>query len=266
MTGLWSAFNDLHEIEKIEKNKPTYIRSQMGEIYISVNEKNGKMYIGQAVCQFSNGRKWGAVRRWRNHVKKAERNICECRLIENAIRKHGADSFTLIIIHECPVEELNYWEEFYIRNYDTIAPKGYNLMSGGGNGRKHSDQTKLKMSITRTGKTHSELTKQRIGYSHKGKKISEKTRENIGRSSKFRNIYPENRQKIQEALKELDLKDLPMYIGYSLDKRYGRNVDIITVRGPNIKQRKFAGKKESLPEKIRLAIKYKDFVLQRSSV
>ena len=143
----------------------------MGEIYIAINEKNNKKYIGQAVCQLSNGRKWGSIKRWENHVKKAQKNICECRLLENAIQKYNSHNFTIIIIKECPIHELNYWEDYYIKKFDTIAPNGYNLMTGGGNGRIHSQETKNRMSLSRIGKKHSDIVKKKIGLSQKNKKI-----------------------------------------------------------------------------------------------
>ena len=230
----------------------------MGEIYVLTNKETEKKYIGQAVCYLSNGKKWGAIKRWQSHINRAMNNICECRLLENAIRKYGFNSFDILIIHTCPIEELNYWENFYIQEFNTITPNGYNLMTGGGNGRTHTQETKELMSKTRTGKLHSEITKQKIGIAHKGKEVMNITREKIGKTSKWRNISPENKEKIMEALKELNLTELPMYIGYSLDKRYDRNIDVITVRHPNINQKKFASKYNTLAEKIKLAIEYKN--------
>jgi group I intron endonuclease len=249
---------------EIEKRKKKRINRKMGEIYMAVNTTNSKKYVGQAVCWFSNGRKWGSIKRWRNHVERSLRGICECRALENAIRKYGDESFTLLILEECPVEELNYWEDYYIREYDTIAPNGYNLMSGGGNGRIHHQETRAKMSETRTGKKHSETTKQRMSLAQMGKVVSVQTRQSIGQTSKYRNMSVQNKEKIQKALDELGIERLPMYIGYTLDRRYGRNVDVITVRVTPPK--KFADKKRSLVEKIQLAIEYLQFHTQRSSV
>jgi group I intron endonuclease len=249
---------------KLKKEKRKRINRKMGEIYMAVNTSNSKKYIGQAVCRFSNGRKWGATKRWKQHVARSLRGICECRALENAIRKYGDETFTLIILEECPVEELNYWEDYYIREYDTIAPNGYNLMGGGGNGRIHHQETRAKMSETRTGKKHSEVTKQRMRVAQLGKVVSAQTRQSIGQTSKYRNMSAQNKEKIQKALDELGIEQLPMYVGYTLDRRSGRNVDVITARVTPHK--KFADKERSLAQKIQLAIEYLQFHTQRSSV
>lgn len=49
-----------------------------------------------------------------------------------------------------------------------------------------------------------------------------------------------------------------MYIVYSIDRRENRNVEVIKVRVPNTKTRKFASKYMSLEDKIKLAIEYKN--------
>jgi len=117
------------------------------------------------------------------------------------------------------------------------------------------------MSETRTGKKHTQITKDRIGKAHRGRVVSKQTRGLIGQSSKHRNINPEYKVKIEEALRPLNLETLPMYIGYRLDKRHNRNVDVICVRGPGIKTKKFAAKGITLTEKITRAIEYKKSIL-----
>lgn len=229
----------------------------MGEIYMAVNIINSKKYIGQTVCKLSNGKKWGASKRWSRHLQCATKNTPECRALENAIRKYGDDNFVLIILEECTIDKLNYWEDYYIKEYNTISPKGYNLMTGGGNGRLHHIETKHKMSITRTGKKHSDVTKEKMKNSRLGTTLSLDTRIKIGKSSKYRNMSDKNRKKITEALITLNLEELPMYIGYTLDRRYNRNIDVITVRCKQPK--KFADKNTTLVEKIQLAIEYLQF-------
>lgn len=225
-----------------------------GVIYIAINKINGKQYIGQAVNFLSSGKKWGSLRRWQKHVSNANNHICECRLLENAILKYGHENFEVSDILICNVEMLNHYEEKFIELYDTLVPHGYNLMTGGGNGRKHSIETRTLMSETRTGKVHSEITKQRIGNAHKGKIVTDETKVLTGKSSKYRNMSDENRKVLKDALEILGLEDLPMYIVFS----YKRNVEVITVRVPNMKQKQFGMKNMLLDKKIELAIEYKN--------
>lgn len=228
-----------------------------GVIYIITNKINGKQYVGQAVC-YSGNRPWGSERRWQSHVKNAKNNKCECRLLENSIRKYGEKQFVVEDVLECGLHELNIFEKQYIEEYKTLTPFGYNLMTGGGNGRLHSKETKKKMSETRTGKQHTETTKQRIGNSNKGLTVDEIGRYNIGKASKYRNMSDTNKKLLDDALSEIGIENLPMYVSLSIDKRCERNVEQIIVRHPNYPHKKFGKKNMSLADKIRQAISYRN--------
>lgn len=51
--------------------------------------------------------------------------------MSRAIRKYGKESFNRTILEECPIEQLNEREKYYIAKYNTISPNGYNLTAGG---------------------------------------------------------------------------------------------------------------------------------------
>ena len=136
--------------------------------------------------------------------------------MENNIRKYGNENFTIVLILECKIDMLNYWEDFYIKYYNTIHPNGMNLMSGGGNGRVHNTETKDKMTLTRIGKTHSEITKQKITKSLTGLTRTDEYKVLIGKTSKYRNMSVKNKELLNNALKIVGIDDLPMYIYFSL--------------------------------------------------
>ena len=71
-----------------------------------------------------------------------------------------------------------------------------------------------------------------------------------------------NRERLELALEELNLTELPMYIYMSVDKRNNKNIDQIIVKNPNYSNKKFGKKDMKLTDKIQLAISY----TQRSSV
>ena len=229
---------------------------EFGVIYLITNKINNKQYVGQAINISSNGRIWGSKRRWQKHVSMARNNKCECYVLENAIRKYDSANFIVEDIIECPIDELNINETKYINYYNTLAPNGYNLMTGGSNGRKHSEITRTKMSQTRIGKKHSEETKKKISASHKKYTKTKEHKMNIGRSGKYRNMSAPNKIKLQTACNNINIEQLPMYIYYSIDKRNNRNVDVITVKIPKY-NKKFCSKSISIEDKIRLAIEYK---------
>lgn len=110
-------------------------------IYIIVNKVNSKKYIGQTTTSLKE--------RWMKHLQPSSKY---CRLLHRAITKYGKDNFNVRELKKCDsIIDLNYWEEYYIRTFNTLKPNGYNLLAGGNN-RKHHEDTKRKMSASRTGK------------------------------------------------------------------------------------------------------------------
>jgi len=226
----------------------------MGEIYKITNINNDKSYIGQAVSIFPSGRKHGGKGRWKDHVYNAKIFKNQCPLLENAIRKYGEKIFELTILEYCSVEILNEREIFYIEKYSTISPGGYNLMTGGGNGRKHSEETKQKMSISRCGKVHTEKTKKAIGNAHKGKNISPEQKNTIGKRSKYRNMKEENKKRVEEILKDTEYDVLPMYVLYIPASR-GRSEGFGAIK-PNHKHKIIISSKYTAHEKLQIIINY----------
>lgn len=105
-------------------------------IYKITNTINGKIYIGQSK---------DIERRFKQHIK----SKCSY-AINRALKKYGVDNFTFEVLYECPIEEMNKWETFYITIFGSLSPKGYNLNMGG-NGTVTSEETKRKMSEQRKG-------------------------------------------------------------------------------------------------------------------
>ena len=159
--------------------------------------------------------------------------------------KYGVDSFIIDKIIICPLTELDDQEKAYIDAYGTQHPNGYNLRKGGNNGGKHHP-----------------LTIEKIGDSNRGLVVNKTGRENIGKASKYRNMSIENKDRLKKVLEDVGLSELPMYVVFSIDKRYNRNVEVIQVRNPDYPSKKFGKKNMLLADKIRLAISY----TQRSSV
>lgn len=118
-----------------------------------------KVYIGQTTGDLST--------RLQGHFYKSENGFKYA--ISEAIRKYGQTHFTIEEIDSAKtLEELNEKEVYWIAFYNSIAPHGYNLCSGGKN-FKMSDETKKKMSEAGKGKIpwnvgieHSDETKKKI--------------------------------------------------------------------------------------------------------
>lgn len=157
-------------------------------IYCIENIENGMMYIGKGKNLNS--------RMFSHHIG--------CKYIENSINKHGNNEFIRYVIEYCEPEDMIYWEQYYIREWNTKVPNGYNLTDGGDGslGRILSDETKEKIRISnlgdktsRYGKTASNETKEKLRTANSGirnprygKIVSKETRERlkIANSGKIR--------------------------------------------------------------------------------
>ena len=101
-----------------------------GIIYLTVNQMNGKVYIGQTGID-------------------SKSYIGSGKAFLKAVKKYGKSNFTKIILRDnikC-LSELNFWEDFYIKLFNSRNPTiGYNIRSGGKNSRfKHTSESILKI-------------------------------------------------------------------------------------------------------------------------
>lgn len=99
-----------------------------GFIYKFENKVNGKVYIGQTRQKIKT--------RYRQHINAAKKN--KGNLLQRALNKYGENNFNFEIIEEIECEAkkelidiLNDLEIKYIKEYDCLTPKGYNILKGG---------------------------------------------------------------------------------------------------------------------------------------
>ena len=93
-------------------------------IYIIKNDINDKVYIGQSI---------NIHKRIQEHFWKSEcsKDISYNSALHSAIRKYGKEHFYYEILEECDVSLLDEREKEYIKQYNSISPNGYNILSGG---------------------------------------------------------------------------------------------------------------------------------------
>lgn len=109
-------------------------------VYKITHRASGKAYIGKA----SN-----IAHRWAGHIKEALGGRGYA--IHKAIAKHGRDAFDFEVIEVCDSDESALAAEgFWVEWYDTMAPSGYNLTTGG-DGAALSEETKEKISAAKRG-------------------------------------------------------------------------------------------------------------------
>ena len=183
-------------------------------IYLYTNKVNGKKYVGQAVDFLTRHKRhiYSAY----NEKQKRDYNVP----FHNAIRRHGIENFEIKILKEDlkTKNELNYWESYYIVEFDTLAKngKGYNLASGGEGGNTYA------------GKTNEELAEisRKISEAHKGEKHpmygkhhSEETRAKLSEVHKGKSPYA---GKSDEELAEISRKLSEAHKGKNKGKKNGR--------------------------------------------
>lgn len=188
----------------------------MYKIYLIVNLLNHKKYVG--ITKFS------IEERFSQHTKKGF-------LLTEAIQKYGEQKFSIELIEEVESAERAYeLEIFYIKEYNTKAPNGYNLTDGGDRiaGWQPTNEYRQECServkqlhknqkIGMYGKTHTEETKQKMSESLKGNQnclgrvLSEETKSKISSSHKGKKLSDSTKNKIKENHYDVSGKNNPMY-------------------------------------------------------
>lgn len=190
----------------------------MYKIYLITNIENKKQYVG--ITKFS------IEERFSQHTKRGF-------LLTESIQKYGEQNFSIELIEEVESAERAYeLEIFYIQEYNTKVPNGYNLTDGGDGifgweaseeyRQECSERVKLLHKEKRVGmygKKHSEETKKKMSASSKGKpknwligrNISEETKEKLRQINLGKTLSEETRKKISENHHDISGKNNPMY-------------------------------------------------------
>lgn len=199
-------------------------------IYRHTNKINGKSYIGQTTLKTD--------RRWRNNGTGYRNSV----KFWNAIQKYGWDNFEHIIIDQIYNQELaDIEEKLQIINFNSVK-NGYNIKDGGIHG-KPSEETKKKMSESHKrktkeehpmyGKRHTKESKNKMSETNKGKhyshttefklgfKQTEETKNKISKANKGKVISEDQRKKISEAN-----KDNKNALGRKLTEKQKENMSI----------------------------------------
>ncbi|MBO7123271.1 MAG: hypothetical protein J6V90_08335 [Treponema sp.] len=136
------------------------------KIYIHINKKNGKVYVGQTNRSNIN-----------NRFGKNGTHYYDCPRFGNAIKKYGWNNFCHLILEDNISEsEVDYKERFYIKLYHSTDKKyGYNISDGGCFFKVIPIETRQKISKTlkgrpskNLGRHHTEETKRKISEKKKG--------------------------------------------------------------------------------------------------
>ena len=155
-------------------------------IYCITNKINGKQYVGQTVRT--------AEERFKEHCRDKKMYISQ------AIRKYGKENFLVETIDSALlIDDLNEKEIYWIEEFKTKKPNGYNLCDGGDNtlGYNHTLEARMKMSMTK--KSLGSM----VGVKNHfyGKSHTKETREKMSAAWKSgrRVMTPELKEKLKES-------------------------------------------------------------------
>lgn len=239
-------------------------------VYKITNLLNGKIYVGQTIFSLRK-------RMW-NH------RSCKNTLIASKLKEYGEENFKIEVIDEAKnINCLNKKEIFWIKYFDCVVPKGYNITLGGkgtlGNvlsketkekiskkakgrighnkGKKLSEETRNKISLSRIGKyggennpnygkIHSEETRKKISIAKTGKKLSEQSRKNISEGHKGIKKTLEQRKAMSDNCKH-KIKVLNVQTGEKFDslkavnEKYGIDISVLSKVVRGIRNHKLGG-------------------------
>ena len=88
--------------------------------------------------------------------------------------KYGIDNFKFEIIEECDKSILSEREKYWIKFYNSVAPNGYNLTTGGEGGNTFQYRTEKEM----------EETKEKLKKSLKGHYMPQEAKDKISKATK----------------------------------------------------------------------------------
>lgn len=164
-----------------------------GIIYKITNKINGKVYIGQTV-QGLTARLY--QHRYAAFVKKSKYPLY------NALRKYGESGFTYEIVRYVNKAELNSYEWYYIKMFNsTDSSVGYNATEGGNSSISKLPEIRKKISLARKGQPNKYKGVPRTDRFKKGSKRSEWERKLVSEGLKKNILFIDKITGIQRVFK-----------------------------------------------------------------
>lgn len=179
--------------------------SNISGIYMILNEKSNKVYIGQSV---------NINLRFIRHSSKLSCNKHENSHLQSAFNKYGKESFKFEIleIYEQNSILLTQAEQYWIDYFKFIGIELYNIAPVAGSllGYKHSKEACLHKSLSQLGrkrKPHTEETKLKISISKKAQKLKLTELHKKQISPLGRRFSEETKQKMSAARKNMPFSE-----------------------------------------------------------
>jgi group I intron endonuclease len=176
------------------------MRQSSSGVYQIRNTTTGQAYIGSAVNMGI---------RWSKHKYELRRNLHDNQFLQRAWRKYGEANFIFEPLEITSKNFLIEKEQYYLDKIQPFADlgAGYNICKIAASvfGRKHSEETKQKMSKMRQGKKHTIESKQKMSEVHKSRlrNLSLEVYKNMSDAQKGKVHRGETKRKMSLTHKEL---------------------------------------------------------------
>ena len=247
-----------------------------GEIYKIINTITNKHYIGQTRSHRLNHGKYrpfGYIGRFNDHVSETYSNkINTCKYLNYSIAKYGKEHFKCVMLVRCGLNELDKYEQQFIKEYNSKYPNGYNLTDGGQK-EGYKKGAKIHVDALRpnivTHEDHedpdwfrkrprSEETKKKIS---EGIKLALNTEEHLTQMMKSgQNQHLEKKFEILRDV-EIDSSNLDQYISIITNSK--NNTKYIRIAFDRKRRISFIGKHESIESIKERAIQFMRELVKR---
>lgn len=168
-------------------------------IYEIRNLLDGRRYVGSAV---------NIEGRFKDHLKGLRSGKHHNVFLQRSWDKHGERYFAFFVVEYCHEEDLLRVEQSRIDSYDDSRlynickvagsalgvkrrPEGAENRSEGQKGRKHSEETRKKISEANSRRRHTESSKKKISEALKGRVLTEEWKLKISESKKRKDVRSE---------------------------------------------------------------------------
>jgi group I intron endonuclease len=137
-------------------------------IYRIICKPTGKSYIGQSK---------NIEKRWWTHLDGLENGCSPHIKLQRAWNLYGKEAFSFEILKTCSEDQLTWQEAFFMDFYDSLE-NGFNirgmtleddLVKHCYQGKKHTEETRRKMSLSAKGRKHTDEAKKKMSEAKKGK-------------------------------------------------------------------------------------------------
>jgi group I intron endonuclease len=153
---------------------------------------DGKSYIGSSI---------NIEKRFKEHRKNLRNGYHVNVHLQEAWNEHGADSFVFLTLMLRAHEDLDKFEQQFIDQYGCVE-SGFNIRSVAKRARiNHSEESKAKMSATKTGKVLTEEHKAKTSASMKGIVRTAEHNAKLGATRKGKPRSPETIRRMSEGQK-----------------------------------------------------------------